>query len=283
MIMRRPLLTLALLVVGCGSSAPPTAIGKAARGPRPASTIFIGAGDHRIMAVGCWDPARGTIAGADACAELAAPIVMGSDGARYRVTGRLSDECPVSEPTRVAAIAPETVGTGSGEPALAVAPPEVDLGYRALPPAFDVDRKPTAPPLAAEVRAAIAARATADLVGTAGETEIEPDALEIAQVVDVDLDGDRVVDRLVSANVPAGYADFVWSGLVLLPGKRAADARTLWHDTVQVITVEATFELDGDGVPELMFTGEYYESSRRGIARIADGALVIIGSYGCGS
>ena len=273
----------------CGSAATPATVGNGG-GARPAAVLFLGAGDHRVIEAGCWDPAAGRIGDVLACAAPiaavvdGAPVVRGSDGVRYKLTGRLSDECEASGPTMVLAIAPETPRPGTAELAIAVAPPEVDVDFRPLPPAFDVDRKPTSPALGAELRAAVAAVATADLAAADEPRTIAPDELEIVQSFELDLDGDRAIDRVISATAGmAGYANYRWSGVVLLPGGRAADARSLWHSDLELVWFRGSFDLDGDGARELVYSGEYYEGEGVGVARLVDGALAFFATYGCGA
>lgn len=276
-----------VLVAACGGSGTKGSVGNHAGGPRAASVVFLGVGDHRVMEIGCWDPSTGLSGDCAARAEAAVAakaVVLGDDRVRYTLTGRLSDECEASGVTMVAAFAAETPGAGHGEVVIAVAPPEADVDFRASGPVFDADRKPTAPDVGPALRAAVAARATADLVGADGERVITPEELTIVQVLDVDVDGDKVSDRLISAtSAESGYANYAWSGVVVVPGRRAADARSVWHSDLEVMWFTGTLDIDGDGRRELVFASEYYEGSGVGLAHLVDGVLTVLGSYGCGA
>lgn len=295
----------ALGLLACGSKPAPAVGNQAGAGGKqrnPAAVVFVEAAEG-IMEVGCWDPAAGAMTGIipygddpDPCRDRAAglvdgkQVVRGSDGERYRLTGRVGDGCDASGETMVASVAREGGGP-TGDLTIAVWPADVDVRWRAFPPAYDTQMPGSAPPPAipADVRAKIAALGTADVMARGEDANTEPRAIdpvevEVLQIVDADVDGDGELDRLISATVEGGgYAGYLWSGAVLVRGSDAARTVRLWHSDLEKITFDGSFDLDGDGRLEFAYAAEYYEGAGVGVARIEGDDLIIVGGYGCGA
>jgi len=151
---------------------------------------------------------------------------------------------------------------------------------------IDVQVHPREPRPAGDpaLRAALVRVAAAD-VGDRGGPIVAAD-LVIDQVIDVNVVGDARPDRLIAVNAPLPEGDgpgYRWSALVLAPSGDLAAARSVWTSDLESIFLDASFDLDGDGVRELIYSSDYYEGGGRGGATIEDGALHPLGTWACGA
>jgi|JI10StandDraft_1071094.scaffolds.fasta_scaffold107217_3 hypothetical protein len=267
-----PLSAAALLVVAaCGGAGTPAAIGSrggggVARGP---VMVFVGITDHSMFEAACHD-----------CEGLRADLEgqrVSAGAASFRVTGAVSDDCDASGATEVVGVERLT-GDEEHDPLLvavlpAGAPIDVQVHPREPRPAGDP-----------ALRAALVRVAAAD-VGDRGGPIVAAD-LVIDQVIDVNVVGDARPDRLIAVNAPLPEGDgpgYRWSALVLAPSGDLAAARSVWTSDLESIFLDASFDLDGDGVRELIYSSDYYEGGGRGGATIEDGALHPLGTWACGA
>lgn len=262
----------AALAGACGgkAGAPGTvgshAGGGAARGP---AMIFVGIGDGMVFEGAC-----------HACDALRARLegqVVSSGEATFRITGTVSDQCDASGPTDVLGVERLT-----GDPERA------PLGVAVLPAGAPVDLVTYATDRldtgAGALVPALQARAQADLAD--GGDPITADAIVIEQVIEVNVTGDARPEKLIAANVPQSEDEgpgYRWSALVMAPDGDVDHLVTLWQSTLEHLTIDASYDLEGDGVRALVYSAEYYEGAGRGTATVTNDKLDLIASWGCGA
>jgi hypothetical protein len=263
----------ALLVAACGGKTGAPPIGSHGGSPRGPVLVFRGLGDKTMFEAAC--------GGAD-CADLRTRSMDGtqlvsSRDATFRITGTVSDDCDASGATDVIAIE-----RASGAPDATV-----DVAVFPADATIDLEQyTPSSPAVGADVKAALARVATADVVSTEHPATITPDEITVVQLVTTNVDDDPAPDLLIAAEVPKSDEDgpgYVWSALVLVPGGNYDAATSVWTSDLEHMTIDGSFDLEGDGKRELLYSAEYYEGSGLGAAIVTDGALEMLGSWGCGA
>ncbi|HVV87171.1 MAG TPA: hypothetical protein VHE35_29225 [Kofleriaceae bacterium] len=261
----------AFAVAACGGHAHPVEVGShtgggAGRGP---VMVFIGLSDTSMFEAACHD-----------CDALRAGMVgqkVSSGKDTFVITGTVSDGCDASGPNDV-----------TGVKRLSGDPDSSPLGVAVLPAGAPIDLQTYAtdrvPAGAGALRGPLARRATADLA--ASGSPVAADDIVVEQVIDVNVAGDPRPDELIAANVPLpedqgpGYR---WSALVMAPGGDLEHLVSVWTSDLEHLVIDASFDLEGDGVRELIYSSEYYEGGGRGAATITDGKLTFLGTWGCGA
>jgi hypothetical protein len=283
----RRLLALAFVLAGCGGSAHRTTTENRTdvpRGPAP-DAIFLGAGQRLALAdcrntSGAFDGAA--CAGRDKAMVAERAAVIGSDGVRYRLTGEVADECDASGETLLMTIEREDGAAIEVAPTFAMTPPDADVQLVT----YDASFSPTTPPdVAKDVLEKLAAMATTSVAEREDDAtvSVRTSELRVLENIEVDLDGDGVRDRLISADLPNADDEpgYRWAGLAFVPGGRADATRIVWESDLEHMIVDATLDLDGDGRREIVFRAEYYEGVGVGIARIVNGEIDLAAVYGC--
>ena len=264
-------LVLAALAGACDRPAARPVLGSrgAATGRGPAM-VFVATSTRTVIEAAC-----------HACEGLRDRLpgsVVSSGGASFRVTGVEADACDPSGVTEVLGVVRLT-GDPERDP----------LDVAVLPAGAPIDlvryRVDLAPGRAADdaVGAALLRRAREDLAGTG----LEPGAGEllVAQAIDVDVSGDGRPERLLSAHVPRSADEgpgYRWSALVVAPDGDLDRAATVWRSEVERLVIDASFDLDGDGARELIYSATYLDGETRGAAALRGHTLDLLASWGCG-
>jgi hypothetical protein len=272
----------AALTAACGGSSKPDTVGNRGDAARAPALVYIGWGVDSVFEVDCYDPS-GSCAAIRAQALAGGELVSG-DG-RFKLIGPRKEECGASGDVadvigyqRVAG--PEDSGVG-----IAAFPVDAAIDLVRTPRSWGED-EPVRPSVSDDLRARVAARATADLAGSDRARTITAGELIVDQVIEGNLTGGPAVDLLIAANLPLPDADgpgYVWSGLVLIPDGDLAAATTLWQSDLETFWIDAHYDLDGDGRRELVFTAAYYEGTTMGAAAVVDGKLVFGATVSCGA
>lgn len=260
-----------LVAAACGGPAGPAAIGSRAGGGvnRGPVMVFVGITDHSMFEAACHD-----------CEGLRASLEgqrVSAGAASFRITGTVSDDCDASGATEVVGVERLTGDEEHDPLVVAVLPAGAPI---------DLQRYPREPRPAGDraLRAALARVAAADVGDRLGP--IGADDLVIDQVIDVNVVGDAHPDRLIAVNAPLPEGDgpgYRWSALVVAPSGDLSAARSVWTSDLEYLFIEASFDLEGDGVRELIYTADYYEGGGRGGATIEGGALHPLGTWACGA
>lgn len=268
---------LLLTAAACGGAPAPATIG--ARGgatARAAAIVYFPWGQDAVFEADCWAPDAGGCAALRTQAEAGGALEVGP--ARFALTGRRDEECGASGDVASVVAYRRTAGPEDAYPGITVFPAGADVGM-VLHPTGEVA---VAPALAA----ALAARATADLAGTERARTIAAGEVRVQQVIERNVTGGPQPDLLISAHVPLPGDDgsgYTWSAFVLaVDGDRAA-LTSLWTSDLETWSVDASYDLDGDGRAAFIWTAAYYEGAATGAARIDGGALVVGATVGCGA
>lgn len=275
----------ALLGVACGGKQGGAIGGRGGRAPHGPVLVFVPIGSDMVFEGDCYDPSETN------CEALRKQAMDGtrrvSAGAiLLRITGPVSDECEASGATDVVGVE-RVAGPEGAPPAVLGYPADVPLAIEDYGTRIDVDQaSPPPPTVTDELRNALVRAAAADLSDGDEPGAVTPGEIMVEQVVSTDVDGDGKPDTLVTANIPRGEEEgpgYVWSALVVLPGGDAAKARSAWKSDLEHLTIDASFDLEGDGARELVYSAEYYEGGGRGVASIVNGKLEFAGQWGCGA
>ena len=269
-----------LLVGACGGGQHPAA----KRAPRGPAVLYVGWGDHAVFELDCFDPA-GTCDAVRAKAQGGGELVKGEG--RFRLTGPRKEECGASGDV-ADVVAYETVAGGDeAYPGIAVFPADaaIDLVPIAAPQS---DGEAPPPPASTDPKLlALAAKlATADLAKGESPRQVNASELTIAQVVEGNFTGGPAADLLYAAELPLSGEEgpgYVWSGAILVPDGDQGKARSIWYSNLETFRVDATYDLDGDGVRELVISVDYYEGSSVGAVSLATGELKAKAMVGCGA
>lgn len=269
------LVVIAALAASCGSkpaSSVPSSRGGAARGP---VMVFVGLDSTMMFEALCHAPDCDALR----ARALDGTQVVSSNGSTYRITGTVSDNCDASGATDVVGLEKKS-GPEDSLPGVITFPDgaPIDLQTHTM--------SEEGITVSDEARAALARLATADLRGRDNARAIAPGEITVEQVVQAQLDGDGKLDTLVAANVPLGESDgpgYVWSALVLVPGSDYQAATSLWVSDLEHLWIDATLDVEGDGVSELIYSAAYYEGGGQGAAMIKSGKLEMLGQWGCGA
>lgn len=263
---------LALSAGACGGKGTTPALGSRGGGGLPArgpAMLFVAVDEGRMFEAACHQ--------CDALREHMIGQTVSSGASTFRITGPVSDECDASGPTDVTGVTRLSGDPDSDPLELAVLPAGADIGLVTYP----TDRVPAS---AATLLPALVRRAQADVQD--GGAPITADQLTIDQVIEVNVAGDARPETLVTASVPLPDDDgpgYRWSALVMLPAGHAGGAVTLWQSTLETMTIDASYDLEGDGVRDLVYSARYYEGYGRGAATINGSTLALLGTWGCGA
>ncbi|MBP6843088.1 MAG: hypothetical protein KA201_05065 [Kofleriaceae bacterium] len=267
-----------LIAAACGSGAPaPATIG--ARGgaaARAAAIVYFPWGQDAVFEADCWAP------GADGCAALRAQAEAGGElvvgPGRFTLTGRRDEECGASGDVASVVGYRKTAGPDDAYPTITVYPAGADVGLVI----HAADGASVTPALAA----GLAARATADLAGTERARPIAAAEVRVRQALELNVTGGPAPELLISAHVPLPEDDgsgYTWSALVLAVDGDRDHLTSLWTSDLELWSVDASYDLDGDGRHAFIWTAAYYEGAASGAAVIADGELKAGATVGCGA
>lgn len=265
-----------LLLGGCAGSKHGGGGARAARGP---AIVYVGWGDHSVFELDCHDPGGGCDA-LRAKAQAGGELVAGEG--RFRLTGVRQDECGASGDTYPVVGYEIVAGGEEAYPGIAVYPADAAIDLVIVP-------QGQGPATAVEpaLLGVIAGLATKDLATTDAPREVAAGELTVTQVVEGNFTGGAALDRIITAEIPLTGEDegpgYVWSGAILVPDGDQGKATSFWFSTLETFRVDATYDLDGDGLRELVFSADYYEGSSRGSASLAKGTLDVGGAVGCGA
>jgi hypothetical protein len=261
-----------LAAAGCGGKAsPPATIGSHAGGgvARGPAMVFVGIADDTMFEAACHD--------CDALRERLDGQVVSSGPATFRISGTVSDDCDASGPSDVIGVRRLTGDPEAAPLAVAVLPAGAPIDLVS----YDTSKVDVSD---GQLRPVLLRRAQADVPALADDLRLED--LVIEQVIEVNVAGDSKPELLVAANVPElddngpGYR---WSALVMAPGGDLEHLVTLWQSTLEHLVIDASFDLDGDGLHDVVYSAEYYEGGGRGAATITNGTLDLLGTWGCGA
>ena len=278
----------ALAGVACGGKSGGGApVGSRGGTPRGSVLVFIGLGERMMFEAACHAAPGGPDCDALRAASMDGTKQVSSDGATFRITGTVSDECDASGANDVVGVE-RVSGTVDVYPGILTYPADapIDLELHAAEGGATDEGERTGMKVADDVRAALARIATADLKRGESPRAIGPGEIVVEQVVTTNVDGDPRPDLVIAANVPLSDDNgpgYVWSALVVMPGGDPAAGASVWTSDLEHMTIQASFDLEGDGQRELIYSAEYYEGGGQGAASIEQGKLSILGSWGCGA
>lgn len=267
---------LTVAACGRGASAPATIGARGGATARAAAIVYFPWGQDAVFEADCWAP------GADGCAALRAKAEAGGElvagPARFTLTGRRDEECGASGDVASVVGYRRTAGPDDAYPGIAVFPADADVGLVI----HASDGASVTPALAA----ALAALATAAVVGSEDPRPITAAEVQVSQAIELNVTGGPAPDLLISANVPQpddvgpGYR---WSALVLAVDGDRQHLTEVWTSELEVWSVDASYDLDGDGRHAFIWTASYYEGAASGAAVIDGTKLVAGASVGCGA
>lgn len=259
-----------------GASAPATIGARGGAAARPAALVYFPWGQDAVFEADCWAPGVDGCAAVRAQAEAGGELVVGP--ARFTLTGRRDEECGASGDVASVVSYRRTAGPDDAYPTVTVYPAGADVALVIHPS----DGATVAPALAA----GLAARATADLAGTERARPITAAEVRVRQALELNVTGGPQPDLLISANVPLPADDgsgYTWSALVLAVDGDRAHLTSLWTSDLELWSVDASYDLDGDGRHAFIWTAAYYEGAASGAAVIDAGKLVAGATVGCGA
>ena len=265
-------------LAACGSNArnpgPIGAKGGAARGP---ALVYFDWGMDSLFEAACWAPE------ADGCDALRATAAAGGElvagDATFRMTGTRPEECGASGDVAEVMGYTRTSGPEDTSPGITTFPANADIGLMKHTPS-DGDG---AEPWMAEL---LAQRAAKDLVGTDRARTIAAGELTITHAVKANVTGGPADDYLIAASVALVGDEgpgYTWAGLVLVTDGDRGAPTSLLHSDLELFTIPVSFDLDGDGVREFIWTASYYEGASMGGGRIVGGKLEQLSQVGCGA
>ncbi|MBL8624615.1 MAG: hypothetical protein JNK64_25120 [Myxococcales bacterium] len=270
------LAVLTVAACGRGATAPTTIGARGGAAPRAAAIVYFPWGQDAVFEADCWAP------GADGCAALRAQAEAGGElvvgPARFTLTGRRDEECGASGDVASVVGYRRSAGPDDAYPTVTIYPAGADVGLVIHP----TDDASVTPALAA----GLAARATADLAGTERARPIAAAEVRVRQALELNVTGGPAPDLLISANVPLpedNGSGYTWSALVLAVDGDREHLRSLWTSDLELWSVDASYDLDGDGRYAFIWTAAYYEGAASGAAEITDGKLVLGATVGCGA
>lgn len=240
-----------------------------------------------IVIVSMWGLTFEGMCHADDCEALrkrmwAEQPTVKAGGATWKIVGERADLCEASGQENTLVEVEKLDGPEDAEPGLLVWPEGVDVKLRML-----TGGPETTPEVSADVRAAIARLAVEDRKRMQLDAvEITADDIGIEQVIEANVDGAPGKDLMYAAVVPLAEdagPGYVWSGLIVVPDGEAAKMYSAWSSDLEHVIVHGLFDLEGDGVDELLYTAEYYEGSMHAAGGITDRKLLSAGEWGCGA
>jgi len=280
--MRRFAIGAVVIASACGGTSAGKTIGSTGGTARGPVLVFLGLGPTMMFEAACYEPP-----GSAACAELRAAALDGTKqivtpAATFRITGPASDGCDASGATEVVGLE-RVAGDDEASPGVVTYPADAPIGLETYRFNSTSDAATRGQAVTPTVRAALAALATTDTVSRDDARAITAAEIVVEQVVTANVDGDARPDTIIAANVPvADGIGYRWSALVVVLGGEFDAARSVWTSDLEHLIIDASFDLDGDGRRELVYTAEYYEGSGHGVATV-DGKLTIKGGWGCGA
>jgi hypothetical protein len=277
----------ALLLTACGEAPPPTPKAAVAPTPSPAPAaapvtphgrVFLAVTESGLIPIACHEAHVPKFSFGAPCLAL---TPTGSElklesGVRTRVTGTAPAACGGS------AAHPSAVDMA----ALVDAPPEALRGHatapadanfvEVVPPTTPAEALAAAPELPARLAAAALAAYPA-----LGDTR----KLQLRQLAEIDLDGDRTPETLASVTLPGADEDAppAFAAVYLVP--RAADAppRKLKGEPGAGLqyTVLGALDLDADGRPELWLNSYDDDGFAWSVEQLGSAMLTELGRWRC--
>lgn len=268
-----------LACTACGEAPPPAAPKpKAApvETPAPPPTVapygrvFMAASETGLVPVACHEAHVPKFSTGAACLALM-PVggeVKLDSGATAKITGSGPAACGGGQALVVQA-APEALRGHATAPA--------DASFvEVLPPMTPDEAAKAAPGLAAQLAAVVSAEHP-----TLGDTK----RLQLRQLAEIDLDGDRKPERLASVTLPGADEDAgpAFAALYLVPVEADARPRKLKGEPGAGVqyTVLGALDLDADGRPELWLNSYDDDGFAWSIEQVGSAMLTEIGRWRC--
>lgn len=279
-------LMLVLMCTGCGeagtsTSGPSPAAQKPAAAPVPTppaapvtpfGRVFMIAGETGLAPVACHEGHVSKFSTGAACLAL---MPVGSEvkleaGALAKVTGTGTAACG-GGPAVVVEATPEALRGHATAPA--------DANFvEVLPPMTPQEAAKAAP----ELTASLAALVLADHP-TLGDTA----KLQLRQLAEIDLDGDKQPERLASVTLPGADEDAgpAFAAIYLVPKEAEARPRKLKGEPGAGVqyTILGALDLDADGRPELWLNSYDDDGFSWSIEQVGSAQLAELGRVRCGA
>jgi len=248
------------------ASSPPVPTVPSTPAPAPArSRVLLGDTRAGVVALACFDAARGLQPGSNCAAMPAGTVVAFSSGARVKLDEPQQVQCGESDTVESYGNYADALG------AIGVTPPEARGELVAFP-----EGRAGPAVLGADERA----RVRRAILHASPKAPL--DAIEVDQAVSIDIDRDGTPDRLYAVTVPVTDQDppqYVISA-VLACRADACDAAVT--SSVLRLALLGAIDVDGDGWLEIVYRGHHYEGGVSGVARHAADGWEQLFSQGCG-
>lgn len=281
LLLSSPLL-LSSLVLACGEAPRPTpAAAKPVAAPvetppaapvTPHGRVFMIAGETGLAPIACHEAHVPKFSTGAACVALmpVGSAVKLEAGATAKVTGTGTAECG-GGPAVVVEATPEALRGHATAPA--------DASFvEALPPMTPQEAAAAAP----ELTASLAALVLSEHPGL-GDTK----ALQLRQLAEIDLDGDKKPERLASVTLPGADEDAgpAFAAIYLVPAQAEARPRKLKGEPGAGVqyTILGALDLDADGRPELWLNSYDDEGFSWSIEQVGSAQLTELGRVRCGA
>ena len=272
-----------LLYLACGESAPPAptaAASPTATAPapvvappaKPHGRVFLAASEAGLIPIACHEAHVPKFSTGAACVALmpVGSAVKLEAGAVAKVTGAGTAEC------------------GGGPAVVVEATPETLRGHATAP--ADANFVEVLPPMTPQEAAAAAPELTASLAALVlsehpalGDTK----ALQLRQLAEIDLDGDKQPERLVSVTLPGADDDAgpAFAAIYLVPKEAEARPRKLKGEPGAGVqyTILGALDLDADGRPELWLNSYDDDGFSWSIEQVGSAQLAELGRVRCGA
>lgn len=278
--MKQWLVGVSIAAAACGGGKKADTIGETGGKERRPAIVMVAISEEMAFEAACFAPD---------CTALRARMLDGKQtveggGSTWRIVKEDVDVCGASgDENQVVRL--ERVGAASESgPGVLVWPAGTDVGLELANDA--IGGPPAAAAVTPELAAMLARVATADLVRMERPREVRAAEISVEQIVSANVEGGPAAELLVAAVIELpedegpGYA---WAALVVAPDGDLAKARSVWTSELEHLTIDATFDLEGDGVRELLFTAAYYEGSMFASGSLRDGKLEVDASWACGA
>lgn len=275
-------LLLVLVCPACGDAPTPTPAPakpvvalmetKPAAPVKPFGRVFMIAGETGLAPVACHEGHVPKFSNGEACMAL---VPVGSEvkleaGALAKVTGTGTAACGGGPAVVVEATAEALRGH-------ATAPADANF-VEVLPPTTPQEAARAAP----ELTASLAAQVLAEYP-TLGDTK----TLQLRQLAEIDLDGDKQPERLASVTLPGADEDSgpAYAAIYLVPKEADARPRKLKGEPGkgEQYTILGALDLDADGKPELWLNSYDDDGFSWSIEQYGSALLTELGRVRCGA